>query len=571
VKISQSILYEKLTRKYSFEAFGVENSELVFEWPLFLRNSGTLKDNQIYLADDEITLGKPALKARSILLYTGSVAENFIPFFDAVFVFRDISLFDLYDEVRQIFSEYERWDEELRDILVSGGSIQEMIDKSTRIFNNPLIFYDEEFSTVIYNEKAGKDSVFTFHLDKNLTRQLDQRLNGRFGRGSFRAEFTGAPDYGKRRSPMSAVFASPCHSGGPRSIYTNISSRGKFQYRLMAVEFFRKFTPGDNALLEYLANAIHLMINGAAGGDRDVTPLSALLRNILSGCYAETHILDQRMTEYNWQKDQRLIWISVPGAGAETEPAAALSAHNLGVKIRELVPHSCAFEYSGGAAALVNLDCLEKGYNLSSSQFRGGAATGKKTLLKKPEAPAVPNKKPIHRKKDYENKTIVLADILDTLLDREELKAGFSDVFSGTGAIREYYRQAEFALSLGIRRNPRGRIFYFRDVKEFLLLDNCLKELPASMVCAPELLALRNYDRKHNTLYYETFYHYLRNNQSPAQTIKELNIHRSTLIYRLEKIQAIAGLDTLSGDKLWYFLLSYKLMEYADRYGGSNK
>jgi sugar diacid utilization regulator len=112
-------------------------------------------------------------------------------------------------------------------------------------------------------------------------------------------------------------------------------------------------------------------------------------------------------------------------------------------------------------------------------------------------------------------------------------------------------------------------MFYFRDVKEVLLLDNCLKELPATMVCAPEVLALKNYDRKHNTIYYETLYSYLRNNQRPVQTIKELNIHRSTLIYRLEKIQKITGLDTVNFDNQWYLLLSYKLLDHAARYGGT--
>jgi hypothetical protein len=578
VKISQSILYEKLTCKYTFKAFGAENSDLVFERPLFLRDGKTrkdgLKDNQIYLAEDGMITGKPALNVHSLLLYTGTMVENFIPFFDTVFVFQNISLFDLYNAVQQIYSEYERWDEELKDILVSGGSIQEMLDKSTRIFDNPLVLYDKEFSTIIYNEKAEKSSVFSFHfdqfdqIDQELNRQVSWQLNQYVERKSSLAEFTGASNRVESRSLEHAVFASPCHSEGPRSIYTNISLRGKFQYRLMALEFFRKFTPGDSALLEYLANAIQLMINGPMGGESCVTPLSSLLRSILAGRHVEAHILDQRMTEYNWQKDQKLIWIKIPETTTEIGPADAPDAHSLCVKIREMIPHSCVFEYAGGAVALVNLEYFEKEYNLPSCQFRGGAAARRKVLLRKPEAPITPDKKPLYEKKDYANKMIILADVLDALFEQEELKAGFSDVFSGTGAILEYYRQAEFALSLGIRRNRLGRIFYFRDVKEFLLLENCLKELPEGMVCAPELLALKDYDRRYNTLYYETFYCYLRNNQSPARTIRELNIHRSTLIYRLEKIQAITGLDTVSGDKQWYFLLSCKLLEYASHCDG---
>jgi hypothetical protein len=551
VKISQGILCEKLLRRFTFAVFGAENSDLVLEWPLFLRDGRKLKDDQIYLAEDGMIDGKPARKAHSVLLYAGVAAEDFVPFFDAVFVFRGISLFDLYDAVQEIYSGYEKWDEELRNILTSGGDIQEMINLSTRIFDNPIIFYDKLFSTVIYNEKAGEGTASAFLLDK-------QSL----------MDFVGASNYGEPGSRQIAVFASPYHSTGLRSIYTNISPQGKFQYRLMVLEFFRKFTPSDSALLEHLANIIQIAVSGVTGEEEAITTLSSLLRNILIGGHTEAHILDQRMNEYNWQKDQKLIWVRVPGIPAETESDAALPMHTLCVKIRELLPDSCVFEYSGGVAALVNLEYFGKKPRLLLTQSRSGVVPRKRVLLGKPEAAVSFEQKPVWERKSYGNKMIMLADVLDSFLEPQDLRAGFSDVFSGTAAIREHYKQAEFALSLGTRRNPRGRIFYFGDVKEFLLLDNCLRELSATMVCAPEILALRNYDLKHNTIYYDTFYSYLRNNLSPVKTIKELNIHRSTLIYRLEKIQKISGLDAITCDNQWYLLLSYRLLEHASRYGG---
>jgi hypothetical protein len=304
------------------------------------------------------------------------------------------------------------------------------------------------------------------------------------------------------------------------------------------------------------------------GEEGSVTTLASLLRSVLIGGCAETHILDQRMNEYNWQKDQKLIWIRVPGASRGIGSETALPLHILCIRIKEMLPDSCAFEYSGGAAALINLEYFGKERRLIPAQPKSGAALRKRVLLGKPESAVSFDKKPGWERKNYGNKMIMLTDVLDAFLEQQELKAGFSDVFSGATAIREHYKQAEFALSLGMRRNPQGRIFYFGDVKEFLLLDNCLRELPATMVCAQEVLALRNYDLKHNTIYYETFYSYLRNNLSPVKTIKELNIHRSTLIYRLEKIQKITGLDTVKCDNQWYLLLSYKLLEHAGRYGG---
>ena len=87
------------------------------------------------------------------------------------------------------------------------------------------------------------------------------------------------------------------------------------------------------------------------------------------------------------------------------------------------------------------------------------------------------------------------------------------------------------------------------------------------MICAPELITLMRYDAEHNTDYYRTLYVFLKNNLRPVQTIKELYIHRSTLIYRLRRIQKITGLDVERCDNQWFLLLSFKLLENEPRAG----
>jgi DNA-binding PucR family transcriptional regulator len=51
------------------------------------------------------------------------------------------------------------------------------------------------------------------------------------------------------------------------------------------------------------------------------------------------------------------------------------------------------------------------------------------------------------------------------------------------------------------------------------------------------------YDREHETNYIETADRYVKNRFNAVKTANELFIHRSTFLYRLERIKAQFGLD----------------------------
>ena len=285
MKISSEILYRKLRAEFAFAVFGAVGSELVFERPLFLRDGKNLKDDQIYITEEAMIQTKPSVKTRSVLLYIGLNPEEFICLFDAVFVFRGGSLFDLYDAVQNIYSEYEEWDTSLRQILESGGDVQKMIDCSVSVFNNPLVLYDKNFTTLAFSEKYSADPMVIPLMEKR-----------RF------AGFMNTSDFSEAYSKRKAAIFSPCIAG-VRSLYINISPQGKFQYRLMTLEFSRKFNPSDTPLLEHLANGIQLALSGGLSDAADTgTALSSVMKSLLTGdvSEAEPDYAEQRLNEFGW-------------------------------------------------------------------------------------------------------------------------------------------------------------------------------------------------------------------------------------------------------------------------------
>ena len=81
------------------------------------------------------------------------------------------------------------------------------------------------------------------------------------------------------------------------------------------------------------------------------------------------------------------------------------------------------------------------------------------------------------------------------------------------------------------------------------------------MVSHEGLLALQRHDAAQHTEYMKTLRVYLDQNLNAMQTAKELFIHRSTFLYRLEKIKEILDSRLDDPDELVYLALSFRLLD----------
>ena len=75
------------------------------------------------------------------------------------------------------------------------------------------------------------------------------------------------------------------------------------------------------------------------------------------------------------------------------------------------------------------------------------------------------------------------------------------------------------------------------------------------------LLKLQALDQKQNSEYVLTLKTYLEQNLNATQTANELFIHRSTCLYRLEKIKSILDSNLDDPDEIFYLNLSLRLLE----------
>lgn len=77
----------------------------------------------------------------------------------------------------------------------------------------------------------------------------------------------------------------------------------------------------------------------------------------------------------------------------------------------------------------------------------------------------------------------------------------------------------------------------------------------------PKILALKSYDIQHHSEYCKTLETYLDTHLNAVQASQRLFIHRSTFLYRLDRIRELINIDFDDSRQLFYLMLSFRLLE----------
>lgn len=136
----------------------------------------------------------------------------------------------------------------------------------------------------------------------------------------------------------------------------------------------------------------------------------------------------------------------------------------------------------------------------------------------------------------------IICSVLQPYLENMNFRTGISAPFQDILKARDYYLQALAVLQTGLRRQPDLFIYHFKDQILSYMLQNCVGEFEADMLLTQGLAEICSNDS--GVDYWETLRCYLDNECNASHTAKELFVHRSTLLQRLEKLKTIVDFDT---------------------------
>lgn len=505
MKISQEILGRHLKNIFKFKENKALSSELILERPMFYENIYSYNENKVYIGYGSNFSPCDNVKSNSLILSIGDIKEKSLLSFYTVFEFHELtSPFDLFNKVQGIFDIYDNWENNLQQILNKGTSLKDMLDCSFEIFNNPITIFSSDFTLISYSSIIDTQQNLKHLADNDLVYKDSSILKL-------------DPDFNYHRD-TTGVFTYPGYDTGLDVLCINIFDHSRYIYRIIICENIHKFYPSDSNLLEFLSTYVDLMIKKIYTIDSNMGyTLDNILYKILTGEIVNSTFIKQMLNEFYWFSDHSYFCINIKIGSLDIQN---LTVNSICKQIESLVLNSCAIFYNNDIAVFINL-----------TKFNGTV-------------------------QDAMNKLAIL-------LRDNYLKAGVSNTFIGFSEIKYNYLQACIALDTGRRYRPYQWIYTFDDIAPFYLIESCTKELPSNLVCSKKILSLINYDKKHETDYYNTLRVYLLNNLNAVKSSNDLFIHRSTFLYRIQKIKDLINIDFDDKQSIFYFIMSFNILEMS--------
>ena len=147
-------------------------------------------------------------------------------------------------------------------------------------------------------------------------------------------------------------------------------------------------------------------------------------------------------------------------------------------------------------------------------------------------------------------------DYLRSFCEKYSLRCGCSMVFSDITERETYIKQARVVNCLGASLGRGEKLCRTELLLPELMAETAARNDPLGSLILSELLVLHKYDAENSSEYLRTLEVYLSNGRSMTDTAAALFIDRSTLKYRLNKIQDMTKLDFSDDDACCALLMS---------------
>lgn len=407
------------------------------------------------------------------------------------------------NSVQCMFDQCESWEKTLQEEVLTGRNLQKILKLSAEFLENPLLVMGLDFSLL---GEAGTDTMpeksRLFHEDGIDMETMNALMQ--------------SAEYQKMQESRDVVLF-PKYINGVRSLNRNLFPEGKEVYRVVMHEWNRPFTEGNRCLFNVLADYLELFLTYSATLEGE-DALVRIFQTILKDRTADYMEMSRRLSVYGWNSQHTYLCLLLQLTYLNQKN---LSTNAICQYIKRKFPQSISMVFEGEIVTFFNLTLLEK-----NEEEVGG--------------------------------------MLTYFIRDSYLKAGYSRCVKGHMYFRRQFVQARMALDVGSRNRPYVWIHHFDQIVLTYIMEQTTRRLPASMICHENLLKLKETDEENKSEYMKTLKTYLDVNLSATRAAEELFIHRSTFLYRLEKIKEILQSDLDDPDEIFYLNFSFRLLEQEE-------
>jgi len=509
-QLNMQILYDELTKVYKEVTLFAHKDELCLNNVRFYRSGENTVSNYVYMINPSAA-GTPLPRLSGMhVIICGKTQPAHISEDCCALIVKDCSDFkELFTLVQNIFEKYDVWNQSLQDAMDQSHPLDAMLKASIPVFQNPIFVHDTNFHIIACSHRAPG----------MLEWSREPRTNQYIVPLGLINDFKTDTAY-LHTLTTSGPDLYPAEQRGYPILYVNLWNHDHYEGRICIDELETPILPGQYPAIQHLADLILSSIR-----DRNLFQMNMInkvehfFRDYLDGKFQDHTQIMKILTYLDWKRNDRYLCLRLETSQNNLHNFS--SAATLG-HIETQIPQCYPFTYQDGITVIVNLSKMH----------------------------------------------LQISDVLSSLaiLLREGLlKMGVSSEIHDFLQFRLAHYQAQMALNLGSDSNSTSWCYRFDDyILEFLLKQGT-GILPPEMLCSHKLLLLKDYDEKNHTELYHTLNTFLTLERNVLQTAKTLYIHRSTLFYRLERIQKIADVNLADAKERLILRFSFYILEGTER------
>ena len=413
----------------------------------------------------------------------------------------DLTGEDLLNFLLEFFSQCQQIQYRVDQVVFHNLGVQSLCDLGEELLENPVCIHDDWFIMTAMSQSM--ETIMAPEYVASSTKGFVPRV--------IVEDFKQDSDYLETYAFRGAKIWEGT-GGAPSSLYVNLWDATVYQGRLLVIQSNRPFRHRDFLLAEVLAQgAVFLLGRKQLGGQRQYQSMDDIVFTLLQGNQPEPSDLNQLLTTLHWSQSDQFLCARLK---SQQTPAATILEHVLHSDLFQMFPGSYILFTGHEQCLVVNMTRQP----MSASQLRHQLA-------------------PLCR--DY------------------CLYAGVSSPVSGLRELNLAYYEADVALNRAFHMRSEKWIVFFSECVLTHILNNLPAPLQPEHLISPTLRVLRRHDQEKGTQYFETLRVYLLQERNVPRTAQALIIHRTTLLYRLEKIRALIQTDLEDPGQRLYLLLSF--------------
>ena len=408
------------------------------------------------------------------------------------------SMFSILNTMLQAFDRYLKWQMKLSQAMERGCTLTELLNLSYPVIKHPLVILDANEWEI-----AHSDYFQTEKIDSDWSDVLSSHTSDAEKIAAFNQKYYNYFSL-KKVYKIPGIF-------GPGYVFNIIYNKSLYGFILMAEPgHLPAVSQGEQDALQYLGELISGMIGINSYDINTHFPDKPLLEYLVNKDAESFDKLSRSLKIVSWKDaDPKLIVYAEPLESGSLAPMPSRSK-----MMFHRIDGIVVVEFKTGLVFLCNLCILN----------------------------------------DVQQAKKMLSEYLRQI----SYYAGASSRFDTLSDIRQMLDQAFVSFENSLQISG-----YINDFSHAVMpyTISMLKKMDENILRHPCLEILKNYDRRYGSKLYETLFMYLKNERKVSKTVQDLDVPRSTLLNRLQRIDELLDVDLELPEVRLHILLSYLISD----------